>query len=132
MTMYNLDQFRQAVTDWKRNRALIFDSEERDDWEASDNAAVKIVNALADLMGIDDDVWTITLAGNERHDGEAPWTYVVQADDAETAKEFAIAWHRAVEDCQDALLVDYEAGMPQDPRGWSDLRGKSLADAPAT
>lgn len=38
-------------------------------------------------------VWTVNVSGSERHDGEKPYTYVVEAPDMATAKLTAWTWH---------------------------------------
>ncbi|MBS2531953.1 hypothetical protein KGQ20_04135 [Catenulispora sp. NF23] len=40
-------------------------------------------------------VFTVTVAGPERHDGEAPYTYVMHAADERTARALALAYHAA-------------------------------------
>lgn len=40
-------------------------------------------------------VFTVTVAGPERHDGEAPYTYVVHADDEPAARALVLAYHAA-------------------------------------
>jgi len=40
-------------------------------------------------------VFTVTVAGPERHDGEAPYTYVLHAADEPTARALVLAYHAA-------------------------------------
>jgi len=91
--------------------------------------------------------FTVTIAGTERHDGEAPYTYCVEATDMQQARE--IVYDYFVE--QEGLDIDPEndeyaepdvefvegewntfPGAPSWPasmpgRAWNDLRGQTRA-----
>jgi hypothetical protein len=88
-------------------------------------------------------VFTVTVAGPERHDGEKPYTYVLHAADLPQARALALAHHIA----ENELDVDRDSDAPSDPdvlviegqwdtfpgpppwpqdlpgRAWNDLRG---------
>lgn len=71
-------------------------------------------------------VFTVTVAGSERHDGEAPYTYVLEAHSLVDAWAKALAHHMVEEGDIDAYVVadesfDGEPG-PDDTYGWNDLR----------
>lgn len=70
--------------------------------------------------------YTVTVAGPERHDGEAPFTYVVSEYTRETAWAQALAWHLLHEDCLDAYVVAAESHIGPPPADcdyqWTDLR----------
>ncbi|KAB8191504.1 hypothetical protein FH608_030060 [Nonomuraea phyllanthi] len=72
--------------------------------------------------------FTVTIAGPERHDGEAPYTWVVEATDMASAMNKALAYHAL---SQDQRLWDLEIvplhtfeGPPPENCGyyWNDLR----------
>ena len=56
-------------------------------------------------------VFTVTVAGPERHDGEKPYTYVLHAADLDQARALALAHHID----EDELDVDPHSGAPRDP-----------------
>ena len=56
-------------------------------------------------------VFTVTVAGPERHDGEAPYTYVVHADDERTARALVLAYHAASQELRMVeLRIDTDHG----------------------
>ncbi|WP_194923170.1 DUF7715 family protein [Catenulispora pinisilvae] len=56
-------------------------------------------------------VFTVTVAGPERHDGEAPYTYVVHAADELTARALVLAYHAASHELRMAeFRIDTERG----------------------
>ncbi len=72
--------------------------------------------------------FTVTIAGTERFDGEAPYTWVVEARDVASAMNKAMAYHAL---SQDQRLCDLEIdplrtfeGLPPPDCGyyWNDLR----------
>ncbi|MBB6545696.1 hypothetical protein [Nonomuraea rubra] len=74
--------------------------------------------------------FTVTVAGTERFDGEAPYTWVVQAPDMATAINEAVAYHALT---QDQHLADLQIdplrtfeGPPPPSCGyyWNDLRAQ--------
>jgi hypothetical protein len=73
--------------------------------------------------------FTVTIAGHERHDGEAPFTYCMKARTQQEAIQTAIAHHSAEMDQDeiDDLIVIESETYPGKPRGgyhWNDLREK--------
>lgn len=72
-----------------------------------------------------DGVWTVTIAGSERHDGHGPYIWVVNAPDAHTAATKAEQHHRTTEDDTDTVIRRVEPGAPGADYGWAynDLRG---------
>jgi hypothetical protein len=70
--------------------------------------------------------FTVTIAGSERHDGEEPYTWVLEADDFESAVEKALAHHKESQEDDDLETVWSQcfAGAPENPCGyyWNDLR----------
>jgi hypothetical protein len=76
--------------------------------------------------------FTVTIAGTERFDGEAPYTWVVEALDVMTAMNKALAYHAL---SQDQRLCDLEIdplhtfeGPPPENCAyyWNDLRPAAL------
>lgn len=55
--------------------------------------------------------FTVTVAGPERHDGEAPYTYCLHAADEPTARALALEHHIAEQE----LGVDWATGQQRDP-----------------
>src|SRR5688572_30580116 len=49
-------------------------------------------------------VWTVTVAGAERHDGEGPYIWVLNASDANTAAVKAAHHHRTTEQDTDTVV----------------------------
>jgi hypothetical protein len=74
--------------------------------------------------------WTVTIAGSERHDGEAPYTYVVSAETQEQAWATALSTHIRREESVDCFIVPGKSheGVPAEDCGyhWNDLREQSL------
>lgn len=70
--------------------------------------------------------FTVTVAGPERWDSEAPYTYVVRADTAQRAWVRALAWHLLHEEVLDAYVVASESrqGVPSRDIewAWNDVR----------
>ncbi len=65
--------------------------------------------------------FTVTIAGPERHEGHAPYAYVVNAKDEQAAIAQATAIHIEEEETKDVLLVSILEGLPI--RGaWNDRR----------
>lgn len=56
-------------------------------------------------------VFTVTVAGPERHDGEKPYTYVLRAADLPQARALALEHHID----ENELDVDRDSGAPRDP-----------------
>jgi hypothetical protein len=56
-------------------------------------------------------VFTVTIAGPERHDGEKPYTYVLHAPDLDAARTLALAHHIAEQE----LGLDWATGQQQEP-----------------
>lgn len=56
-------------------------------------------------------VFTVTVAGPERHDGEAPYTYCLHAADEPAARTLALEHHIAEQE----LAVDWATGAACDP-----------------
>ncbi|MEZ7127628.1 hypothetical protein ACBR40_20050 [Nonomuraea sp. AD125B] len=76
--------------------------------------------------------FTVTIAGTERFDGEAPYTWVVEAPNMASATDKAVAYHAL---SQDQRLCDLEIdplrtfeGTPPPDCGyyWNDLRAEAL------
>ncbi|MFG1966243.1 hypothetical protein [Nonomuraea sp. NPDC049028] len=76
--------------------------------------------------------FTVTIAGTERFDGEAPYTWVVEATDVTSAMNKALANHALL---QEQRLCDLEIdplhtfeGLPPENCGyhWNDLRPAAL------
>lgn len=65
--------------------------------------------------------FTAIVAGSERHDGHAPYAYVLHATDKEDAGQKALMHHRN-ETGDDVILVSVEEGLPKDSGYWNDLR----------
>ena len=70
-------------------------------------------------------VYCVTLAGPERHDGEAPYSWVLESDSAEAAVAKAAAAMACDIETSDVELVSVVAGVPPTDCGfhWNDLRG---------
>jgi hypothetical protein len=70
-------------------------------------------------------VWTVTIAGAERHDGHGPYIWVVNAPDAAIAVGKAEQHHRTTEQDTDTVVRRVEPGAPGAEYGWAynDLRG---------
>lgn len=70
--------------------------------------------------------FTVTVTGSERHDGEAPYVYVVTDHSMSLAWGQALAWHILnEEDIDSYVLADesFEGAPPEDFKGhWNDLR----------
>ncbi|MFF7750403.1 hypothetical protein ACFZCP_14270 [Streptomyces sp. NPDC007971] len=73
--------------------------------------------------------WTVTIAGSERHDGEAPYTYVVSAETKQQAWATALSTHIRREESVDCFIVPEKSheGVPAENCGyhWNDLRLQS-------
>ncbi|GAA2209697.1 hypothetical protein GCM10009850_051560 [Nonomuraea monospora] len=74
--------------------------------------------------------FTVTVAGTERYDGEAPYTWVVEAPDVANAINKAMAYHahsqdQRLSDLQIDPLHTFE-GLPPVECGyhWNDLRAQ--------
>lgn len=59
-------------------------------------------------------VFTVTVAGPERHDGEKPYTYVLHAADLPQARALALAHHIA----ENELDMERDSGAPCDPNAF--------------
>jgi hypothetical protein len=70
-------------------------------------------------------VWTVTIAGSERYDGEAPYTWVVTAANATIAAAIAECHHRINEEDTDTIVRYVDPGAPNAnyPYAYNDLRG---------
>jgi len=70
--------------------------------------------------------FTVDIAGPERHDGEASYVYVTEANDATHAGEIVTAHFKKEQDTEDVVLVDVKEGVPPPNCGfaWNDLRPK--------
>ncbi|MFC4507048.1 MULTISPECIES: hypothetical protein [Streptomyces] len=70
--------------------------------------------------------FTVTIAGPERHDGEAPYTYVVRAKSQSDAWATALSTHIRREETIDCFVVErlsFEGAPAEDcGYGWNDLR----------
>jgi hypothetical protein len=71
--------------------------------------------------------FAVTIAGPERHNGEAPYTYVVTECSTEKAWAKALAWHMVENERVDCFVVAAESfeGTPADKGHtyhWTDLR----------
>ncbi|MDX3069595.1 hypothetical protein PV518_47040 [Streptomyces sp. ND04-05B] len=73
-----------------------------------------------------DRTFTVTIAGPERHDGEKPTKYVLEARSTQTAWARALAWHMEAEETVDCFVLADEShkGAPAGDVGfhWNDLR----------
>jgi len=71
------------------------------------------------------DVWTVTIAGSERHDGEGPYIWVVNAPDSTIAAAAAERHHQTTEEDTDTVVRSVEPGAPSADYPWAynDLRG---------
>lgn len=56
--------------------------------------------------------WTVTLAGDERFDGEAPYTWVVEAPSAEAAVAIARRLFEEEEQDPDIVVIEVLPGEP--------------------
>lgn len=70
-------------------------------------------------------VWTVTIAGSERHDGESPYLWVVNAANATIAAATAERHHRTNEEDTDTVVRYVDPGAPDAsyPYAYNDLRG---------
>jgi hypothetical protein len=68
--------------------------------------------------------FTVTVAGEERHDGESPYTYVIKAADCNEAAQKVIIHFKKSEEKRDVVLVEVIQGVPGEncPYAWNDLR----------
>jgi hypothetical protein len=71
------------------------------------------------------DVWTVTIAGSERHDGEGPYIWVVNAPDSTIAAATAERHHQTTQEDTDTVVRCVEPGAPAAgyPWAYNDLRG---------
>lgn len=73
-----------------------------------------------------DRTFTVAIAGPERHDGEKPNMYVLEARSTQAAWAEALAWHIAAEETPDCYVAAGESfeGVPAGDVGfqWNDLR----------
>jgi hypothetical protein len=71
------------------------------------------------------DVWTVTIAGSERHDGEGPYIWVVNAPDSTIAAATAERHHQTSQEDTDTVVRSVELGAPSADYPWAynDLRG---------
>jgi hypothetical protein len=71
------------------------------------------------------DVWTVTIAGSERRNGEGPYIWVVNAPDSTVAAATAERHRQATEDDADTVVCSVEPGAPTADYPWAynDLRG---------
>lgn len=80
--------------------------------------------------------FTVTVAGPERHDGEKPYTYVLDALYTEEAWVKALAWHMVENIALDAYVVASQSheGLPPEDAGyqWNDLRPNQARSATIT
>ncbi|TDE58146.1 hypothetical protein E1295_05920 [Nonomuraea mesophila] len=82
--------------------------------------------------------FTVTIAGNERFDGEAPYTWVVTAPDMATAVNRALAHHalsltQHLCDLEIDPLHTFEGPPPDDcTYHWNDLRTATPSQPLAT
>ncbi|MEV1244509.1 hypothetical protein [Nonomuraea sp. NPDC049750] len=76
--------------------------------------------------------FTVTIAGTERFDGEAPYTWVVKASDVMSAMNKALAYHALSQeqrlcDLEIDPLQTFEGLPPEDCEyHWNDLRLAAL------
>lgn len=70
------------------------------------------------------DVWTVTIAGSERHDGEGPYIWVVNAPDSTIAAATAERHHQTSQEDTDTVVRFVEPGAPsaEYPWAYTDLR----------
>ena len=77
--------------------------------------------------------FTVTVAGAERHDGEAPYVYVVEDHSRELAWGQALAWHIVNQEDIDSYVVaseSFDGVPPEDFKGhWNDLRPETKGRA---
>lgn len=68
--------------------------------------------------------FTVTIAGPERHDGEAPYTYVIEAVDLHAAVIMTQNHHQVEQEVTDTLVLEVFEGVPSANCGyvWNDLR----------
>lgn len=67
--------------------------------------------------------FTVTVEGSERHDGEKPYTYVIDAVDGETAGKLVLELHMKENDDDDVNLLEVLPGVPVNAGyHWNDLR----------
>ena len=68
--------------------------------------------------------FTVTVAGSERHDGEKPYTYVLNCDNSQVAGDVVIAHHKSKNEDDDVILESVVPGEPPADCGyfWNDLR----------
>jgi hypothetical protein len=71
------------------------------------------------------DVWTVTIAGTERHDGEGPYIWIVNAPDSTIAAATAERHHQTSQEDTDTVVRSVEPGAPTADYPWAynDLRG---------
>ncbi|MEO3891684.1 hypothetical protein [Nonomuraea sp. B5E05] len=76
--------------------------------------------------------FTVTIAGTERFDGEAPYTWVVEAPDVTAAMNKALAYHAlSLDQHLSELQIDPDHTFEGLPHGncayhWNDLRTSAL------
>lgn len=70
--------------------------------------------------------YTVTIAGHERHDGEQPWTYVVNAESDYDAVAKVAAAMAADTGWTDLKFLEIIPGVPPAASNyhWNDLREK--------
>lgn len=68
--------------------------------------------------------YTVTVAGSERHDGEKPYTYVIEDERPLDAVLRVMAYHRMENEDDDVVPVSVFRGEPQPNCGyfWNELR----------
>ncbi|MFD7168626.1 hypothetical protein [Streptomyces violascens] len=68
--------------------------------------------------------YTVTVAGRERYDGEKPYTYVIEDDQAINAVLRVMAHHRWENEDTDVIPISVFSGEPGPNCGyfWNELR----------
>jgi hypothetical protein len=71
--------------------------------------------------------YTVTIAGFERHDGEKPWTYVVNAESEHDAVATVAAIMATDLGTTDLKFVEIIPGVPPENCGyhWNDARNRN-------
>lgn len=92
-----------------------------------DNTAAGVYLLVEGLIYPNGRTYTVTIAGPERHDGEAPWLWVVTAEDPAQAALKAAAIHSREQDvdARELMVIEVADGMPGPGSGaYNDRRDK--------
>ncbi|MEU0857477.1 hypothetical protein ABZ352_18840 [Streptomyces griseofuscus] len=139
----NLAPFRNEDGDVLDGEYPRYDERRFDNWEEADEFLDSLAARLRELVGppVPGDTFTLTFAGPERHDGEKPYSFVVNGSDLDDARRTLlhlpffqnwlceqIPWEADEGDALDVLFVADQShpGIPE-WGAYNDLRREQAA-----